>query len=146
MSMLNPWPFARSGFNAPATLAEIEAAETEIGLIFPPDLRAFYLLSNGFDGTFDDTSAYIHINDLEEVVALSTGYDACVDIGGLIIFAGMGGNYVYVVDTLRDPPVYGGLSLFASNRAEIDILGESLEACLKSLSESHSSSARSGLA
>lgn len=141
MTLYSPWPFARSGFNPPASSLDIDEAEAAVGLRFPDDLRAFYAFSNGFDGDLDHGSVYLHINDLEELVALSTGYDACVDIGGLIIFAGTGGNHVYVVDTMRDPPVYGGLSLFASHRSEMDILGDSFEAFLKAMQESRSPSA-----
>lgn len=141
MTLLYPWPFPMSGLNPPAPPEGIDQAEEEIGLRLPADLREFYAFSNGFDGDLDAGKAYLHINDLEELVALSTGYDACVDLGGLIIFAGTGGNHVYVVDTLRDPPVYAGLSLFASDRSEMAILGDSFGAFLQVVSQSRSPSA-----
>ncbi len=138
MTMLYPWPFARSGLNPPAHPHDIDETEEAIGLRLPPDLRAFYTFANGFDGDLNGGGAYLHINDLEELAALSTGYDACVDIGGLIIFAGKGGNHVYVVDTLREPPIYGGLSLFASHRSEMAILADTFDGFLRAVAESHS--------
>lgn len=116
--------------SAPASAAEIAAAESAVGVIFPDDLRAFYLVTNGYNG--DIGGRYVRLHRLADVVSCTTGYDVA-RASGLVLIGDNGGDYGFALDCASQPPVYVGLPLAAARRDEFEPLGSSFEAFVAAL-------------
>lgn len=119
------------GMNAPASAAEITAVETAVGVTFPADLRAFYLVTNGYDG--DIGERYVRLHRLADVVSCTTGYDVARELG-LVLIGDNGGDYGFALDRAAEPLAYVGLPLAASGREAFELLGASFEEFVAALS------------
>ena len=126
------WPYSRDGTNPPAEDHEIDALEQTLRVSLPPDLRAFYKFSNGFNGEFDRRGNYARIHPLAEVLSCTTGYDVAEKLG-LTLIGDNGGGYAFALDHAVDPPRYVGLSLLAADRSELNELGDNFAEFLASL-------------
>jgi cell wall assembly regulator SMI1 len=117
------WPYSRDGLNPPAENHEIDALEQALHISLPPDLRAFYKFSNGFNGELDRRKNYARIHPLAEVLSSTTGYDVAAELR-LTLIGDNGGGYAFALDHAVDPPRYVGLSLLAADKSELTALGE----------------------
>lgn len=126
------WPYTTDGTNPPAENHEIDALEHALGVSLPPDLRAFYQFSNGFNGEFDHRRNYARIHPLAEVLSATTGYDMAAEFR-LTLIGDNGGGYVFALDHAAEPPRYVGLSLLAAARHELNELGENFAEFLAKL-------------
>ncbi|MCL2137595.1 MAG: SMI1/KNR4 family protein [Coriobacteriia bacterium] len=83
--------------NPPATERELNAVESELGMVFPPQYREFILESNGAEGMIGENS-YLAIWSLEEIVPLNTNFKVNEFTPGLVFFASDGGGVAYAFD------------------------------------------------
>lgn len=131
------WPYSRSGLAAPATAQQIVAAETALGREFPDDVRAFYAMSDGFNGCLvpGNDATYLRLHVLDEMIAATSGYDIAKSIGPLILIGDNGGDWFYALDYAGRPTTFVGGSFLARARSELEVMGRSLNDFLARIAE-----------
>lgn len=74
-------PAFASTLRPPATAAEIDAAETELGVTFPPSVRQTYLIHNGDDAHWYGVLGYpiLPLSDIVEKTQFLRGIDGDFD-------------------------------------------------------------------
>lgn len=127
------WRYASDGTNPPAERSAIDALQDRLGVDLPEDLRAFFRISNGFNGVLDRRGNYARLFSVQEVLSATTGYDVVSGLGQLVLIGDNGGEYFFALDYSISPPTYVGLPLFAESRDEFTLLGRNFAAFVGSL-------------
>ena len=127
------WRYASDGTNPPAEQSAIDALEDGLGVDLTEELRAFFRISNGFNGVFDRRGHYARLFSLSEVLSATTGYDVVRSLGQLVLLGDNGGDYFFALDYSANPPTYVGLSLFAESRDAFTSLGSNFAEFVEAL-------------
>lgn len=86
----------------PAAAADIAAAESALGPL-APDLKAFFLHTDGYEG-FIHAENYLVIYPVGELVELNRGYEVQEVRPELVLFGGTGGGDGYFLDSSTPGP------------------------------------------
>src|SRR5688500_3062743 len=81
----------------PATEAEIERAETQLGIRFPDAYRSFLRKSNGGEGFIGQR--YLMLWHVHELADLNVQYRVSEFMPGLVVFGSSGGGNAFGFDT-----------------------------------------------
>jgi hypothetical protein len=124
--------FSNFGGNAPASAAEIERFEKEVGFRLPKDYAAFLEWSNGGEG-FIGSNAYVIFWPLGELSKMNKAYQVQEYAPGFFIFGADGGGEAFAFDARTSQMPIVSLPFVGMGPSVACVIGSTFEDFLEAL-------------
>jgi hypothetical protein len=111
--------------NPGASKEALQAAQRDLGLLFPPEYIDFMTESNGAEGSIGPSS-YLVIWPVEEVATLNREYEVDRMLPGIFLFGSDGGETLYAFDTRAGNTSIVEVDPFEMDYESIKIRGQTL--------------------